>query len=600
MCMKENKNSSGFTLIEVLVGTAVFLIFAVGIYSTVSLVFKVVYQSRVRILETALLSEQLEVARNLPYEDVGIENGLPVGVLPANQILTRNGINFFVTTTVRNIDDTFDGTLGGAPNDTSPADYKLVEMSAVCANCLQKTPVILSTMVAPKSLEGASENGALFVYVYNMNGLPVQGANVHVVNSATNPDTVLDDVTDATGMLRIVDAPTGTLSYNITVSKDGYSSDYTVSSTTEIPNPFKPPSNVVSQMVTEIYFAIDEVGSIAVNTLNPSCVAIGSVPLNLHGEKRLAAEPDVYKYDEDFTTNGSGTYSLTDMEWDKYHLSLGSAVYDVAGSVPMLPLDLTPGLSQQLSVVLRAHTTNSLLVKVRDAGTKLPLSDASVRLTATGYDETLVTSLGYARQTDWSGGGGQVAYTNESKYFFDNGNLTINSPAGDLKLKKVGNFYLNNGILESSTFDFGSAVSLHNIIWEPLSQSSSKVGNDPIKFQIATSNSSTPTTWEFLGPDGTVDTYYISTTTLIYQPIPARYMRYKAFLSTADTKYPVTLSEVAFTFTNSCTPPGQVFFYGLSSGTYNIEVIRNGYTTNAGTLDISGNNETEINLSPSE
>lgn len=592
-------NRSGFTLIEVLVGTAIFLIFAVGIYSTIDLVFKVVYQSRVRILETALLSEQLEVARNLPYESVGILNGVPAGVLLSSKILTRNGIDFFVTTTVRNIDDAFDGTLGGSPNDTSPADYKLVEMSAICANCLQKTPVILSTMVAPKSLEGASKNGALFVYVYDMNGLPVQGANVHVVNSATNPDTVLDDVTDAAGMLRVVDAPTGTISYSINVGKSGYSSDYTVASSAQIPNPLKQPANVVSQMVTEIYFSIDRVGTVALHTLNPSCAAIAGVPLSLHGEKRLAADPDVYKFSSNFTTNGNGEYNFSNLEWDKYHLALNSTAYDMAGSAPMLPLDLTPGLNQELSVVLRAHTTNSLLVKVRDAGAKLPLSNVSVRLTATGYDQTLITSLGYTRQTDWSGGSGQVEYTNESKYFSDNGNLTINYPAGDLKLKKVGNFYLNNGILESSTFDFGTAVSLRNIIWEPLSQYY-KVGSDSIKFQIAASNSSTLVGWDFLGPDGTANTYYISTTTLIYQAAPARYIRYKVFLNTVDTKYTPTLSEAAFTYTSSCTPPGQVFFNGLSAGAYNLEITRGGYAVNVGALEISGNTETEVNLSPIE
>lgn len=597
--MKKNRNSSGFTLVEVLVGTAVFLLFALGIYGTINLVFKVVYQSRVRILETALLSEQLEIARNLPYENVGIVNGVPAGVLPASQNFTRNGIVFIVTTTVRSIDDSFDGTLGGSPNDTSPADYKLVEMAAICQYCLQKEPVILSTMVAPKSLEGASNNGVLFVYVNDMHGLPVQGANVHIVNSATSPATVIDDVTDSSGMLRVIDAPTGTLSYSINVSKSGYSSDYTVSASEQIPNPFKPSANVVSQMVTEIYFLIDRVGGITVNTLNPACTALGEISLRARGEKRLAAEPDVYKFDSNFITDGNGDYVFSNVEWDKYHFATNTNAYDIAGTIPMLPLDLTPGLYQEVSLVLRAHTANSLLVKVRDAGTKLPLSDASVRLTAAGYDETLVTSLGYARQTDWSEGGGQEIFTNESKYFSDNGNLAVSSPAGDLKLKKVGNFYLNNGILESSTFDFGTAVNLHNIIWEPLAQSS-KVGNDPIKFQIATSNSSTPTVWDFFGPDGTGSTYYTSTTTLVYQAEAARYMRYKVFLSTADTKYTPILSEAAFTYTNSCTPPGQVFFYGLTAGTYNIEVARSGYTTNAGELDIKGNAETEINLSPVE
>src|SRR2546428_4673650 len=47
--------------------------------------------------------------------------------------------------------------------------------------------------------------------------------------------------------LRLVDAPTTSLSYNITVTKSGYSSDYTVSSTPSNPSPTKLPASVVSE-----------------------------------------------------------------------------------------------------------------------------------------------------------------------------------------------------------------------------------------------------------------------------------------------------------------------------------------------------------------
>ena len=113
------------------------------------------------------------------------------------------------------------------------------------------------------------------------------------------------------------------------------------------------------------------------------------------------------------------------------------ASYDIAGSVPMLPLKFNAGESQTLSLILRPHTSNSLLVKVKDAGTGLPLSDASVQLSKTGYDNTIVTGLGYVRQTDWSSGSGQIFYTNESAYFFDDGNLELSTPAGDVKIKKI-------------------------------------------------------------------------------------------------------------------------------------------------------------------
>ncbi len=599
--MSFKKVNSGFTLIEVLVAIGIFLLFALGVYGGVQMIFKVVYMSRTRILETALISEELEVARNLPYDQVGILNGVPTGLLSHTKTVTRNGQSFDLVTTVRNIDDTFDGMATGTPTrDTAPADYKLVEISAICSSCIQKEPVILSTIVAPKGLEGASQNGHLFIQVFDADGQAVPTANVSV-NAVVRTSTIaINDVTDNDGWLRIVDTPTGTLAYNISVTKFGYSSDYTVASTVQNPNPLVPPANVVSQMVTEISFSIDRLANLTLHTISNVCAAIGGVGFNLYGDKKLGKNPDVYKYSHNFITDGSGNYVVGSLEWDNYHLSTSGTAYDVAGSIPMLSLNITPGLTQDVSLILRAHTANSLLVKVVDAGTGLPLSDATVRLFGTGFDETIATGLGYVRQTDWSSGSGQILFTNETKYFSDSGSLDTNSPSGDIKLKKVGQYYLNSGWLESSTFDLGTTVDFHNIIWMPLSQPTS-TGADAVLMQIATSNSSSPAIWNFNGPDGTAATFYTATSTLIHSNNNGnQYLRYKLFLSTADTHATPQFSEVAFTYTNNCIPPGQVFFPGLSAGTFTIEVNRSGYAPNSGSVEISGNNEATVNLSTSD
>jgi len=594
------KDRNGFTLIEVIVATAIFLLFALGIYGAINLVFKIVYQSRTRILETALLSEQLEIARNLPYDSVGIVNGVPSGVLPYSTTTIRNGEIFNLVTTVRNIDDPFDGTLGGTPNDTAPADYKLVEMSAMCQNCIQHTPVILSTIVAPKQLEGASSNGALFIQVFDVNGLPVVGANVTVTDTAHTPAIVIHDVTGNDGYLRIIDTPTGTQSYYINVSKSGYSTDYTVAPGDSAPTPVKPPANVVTQDITDISFSIDKLSNLTLHTIGTACSVIGSVNLNMTGVKKIAIDPDIFKFNKNFATNSSGNYSFPNLEWDTYLVSVtGTATYDVAGSIPMLPLNINPGLTQDASIILQAHSSNSLLVNVVDAGTGLPLSDATVELTASGYDETRITGYGFARQTDWLGGSGQAAYTNLTKYFSDSGTISGSASAGDLKLKKTGNSYANSGWLQSSTFDLGTQANFNNIIFSPLSQPS-QTGANPITFQLAASNSSSPSSWNFLGPDGTAGTYYTATNTLVWSGLSGnRYFRYKVFLNTISTSYTPTLSEVSFTYTTSCTPPGQIFFSGLSAITYTLNVSHSGYTSNDGDINVSGNESTVVNMSPS-
>lgn len=594
--MLKRNLSKGFTLIEVLVAVAIFFIFAMGVYSTINIIFKIVYQSRMKILETALLNEKMEVIRNMKFEDVGTEGGLPSGDWPASTTTIRNGVTFVLTTTIRNVDDAFDGTMGGTPDDASPADYKLVEMTAVCTNCAQQIPVVMSTKVAPKQLEGASENGALFVYVFDAFGLPVSEASVHVTNNQVSPVVDLTDTTGADGMLKILDAPTGTMSYNINVTKSGHSSDYTVSPSVSNPNPVKPPSNVVSQMITDISFSIDDLGGMDISTVDSACNAIGSVPFSIHGNKVIGTDPDIYKYSADYTTSGGGLKSLANMEWDRYSIDITGGTYDLAGASPPVPVNLTPGLAQNVFLTLASHSSDSLLVLVNDAGTGLPLSGASVRLYSGSYDNTLTTGLGYVRQTNWNGGSGQTDYTDQTKYFSDSGSVDNNSPVGDLKLKKSGSRYLGSANLESSTIDLGQSVNFGNIIFTPLSQPA-QCGANPITFQIATRDT-VPGTWTYLGPDGTDATFYNSASTVIWSGHNGRrYMRYKVFLNTADDRYTPTLSEAAFTYTNSCTPPGQTFFSSLSAGAYILEVSRSGYSTNSGTLDISGTMSTVVNLS---
>lgn len=578
---------------------AIFALFALGIYEGVRYIYKVVYISRVRILETAVLSEELEVARNLAYSDIGISGGVPAGVLPYSKTVMRNGMPFTIISTVRNIDDAFDGlATGTVPIDTAPADYKLVEMSIVCNACLQKQPVILSTIIAPKNLETATNNGSLFINVFDANGAPVSGANVSVSNTAVLPNIFLNDVTDNDGWLRIVDVPTSTISYNISVTKDGYSTDYTIPMSGSV----KPPSTVTSQNVTEIYFSIDRVGALNISTINPNCSFAENRSFNIWGEKIIArgepeVTPDTPKYSETFTTDG-GAIAIPNAEWDKYWFSVPSSAWTIGGTIPMLPVNLTAGADQSVSLVVKPYSEQSLLLNVNDSGTLLPLSGASVRLFKTGYDQTILTGLGYMRQTDWSGGNGQIAYDDETKYFADSDNLDLDSPEGDIKLKRTGGDYATDGWLESSTFDIGSAVNFQNIIFEPLDQDEETGGNS-LRFQIATSNSSSPASWDFKGPDGTGSSYYTATSTVIHADHDdQRYLRYRVFLSTADDKFTPHLSEIAFTFTSTCVPPGQSYFgdLGSSTSTFEYAISRAGYTSASGTVDVAGNTIYTVNL----
>ncbi len=106
--------------------------------------------------------------------------------------------------------------------------------------------------------------------------------------------------------------------------------------------------------------------------------------------------------------------------------------------------------------------------------------------------------------------------------------------------------YATSGQLESSTFDTSTSTVAYN--W--ISWSSHVPQNTEIKLQLATSNSSNGP-WSFVGPDGTSSTYYTDGAhEFINDSVHRnqRYIRYKAYLSSAaDLQAPV-LEEVRISY----------------------------------------------------
>lgn len=590
----------GFTLIEVVIGATLFALIGVSVYQGYTTILTLVSASRAKIAATDLINEQLELIRNLPYQDVGVVGGIPSGLIPNIQAINRDGSLFTVTTTIRNIDDPFDGVIGGAPNDLSPADYKLVQIDLACSNCKNFSTMDVSTRVAPKNLETASTNGALFVRAIDANGQPIVNAQVHIENNAISPPVVIDDVTGIDGSLQIVDAPPGNNAYEITVTKSGFTTDKTYATSTGNPTPTKPHATVLLQQVTQISFIIDQVSTVNVSTLTGTCTPVSGISFSMKGTKLLGTDPDVYKYDNTFVTGGSGLSSLPNVEWDTYSLVVNTAGYYLAGVNPLLPVTVLPGATQNINLILTNDTPSHLLVTVKDSATLLPVSGATVTLTKSGYSNELLTGRGYLQQTDWSGGGGQSDFLDSTKYFSSDGQMDSLNPTGELKLNNIFGVYVPSGELISSTFDTGTTSNFNQISWNPTSQPPA-VGTPNVRFYFASSlANNASTTWSFLGPDGTGSTYYdVSNTNINSVHNNDRYFRYKLLFNTASSTFTPIISDVSTTFTSECIPPGQVFFSGLSTGTSTITVNKAGYAQSQIDIDISGNsNQQEIILFP--
>lgn len=588
----------GFGLMESLIGVAVFLVVALSVYGIYARLLEGANYSEAKISAAAIANEQIEIIRNLPYADVGLVGGIPPGKIKPVQSIARSGDNFTVRATIRNIDDSFDGTLGGTPNDLSPADYKFVQIDITCDPCKNFSPLYFATHVAPKNLETASTNGALFVRVFDANGIPVPGASVHIENNSASPSIVIDDSTNNDGMLQVIDAPPGVNVYEISVTKSGYTSDRTYTpGAPSNPNPTKPHATVAVQQVTQLSFAIDRASTMNVSSLTETCSAVPGVNFNMSGTKLIGTSPDVLKYSASHITDSVGRKTISNLEWDTYDINFTDTAYDFAGSIPLHPIIIDPNAAQNIKFIMAVKNPSSLLATIKDAATGLQLSDASVRLYKSGYDSTLITNRGFIKQTDWSGGPGQEIFIDSSKYLDSDGNISDSNPAGEIKLKQIFGEFQPSGILTSSTFDIGSPGNFYTIEWQPTSQPPD-AGANSVRFQIATNNDNA--TWDFLGPDGSAGTYYTTSNSNINSAHNnSQYLRYKVFLSTASTTWTPNVADAFITFASSCVPPGQVFFTGLSAGNYTLDVSKSGYQNFSAPVDVGSSWQSiEVILSP--
>ncbi len=599
--MQYNKNKNhGFTLVETLVGVAVFLIVSIAAYNAYIGLFKLINVNKYKLLAINLANEQFEIAKNMPYKDIGIVQGIPVGLIPRTQTLSRGGVNFTVDSIVRNIDLPFDGTIGGIPNDLSPADNKLLQITVSCPLCSAEfAPITLTGRIAPKNLETASNNGALFIKVFDANGQPIQNVNVHIVNVATSSNIIVDDITDQNGMLQIVDIPPDQNAYRISVSKTGYSSDRTYPlGGSANPYPLKTDASVVVGQVTQVSFSIDRLSTMNFLSQNSECQIFPNYNFNISGSKTVGQ--DVLKYYSNKQTNSNGALSLNDIEWDTYTIENLDSTLDLVGINPIIPITVNPNSTQDISLILKSKNPRTLLVNIKDSSTGLPLSDVTVNIEGGSINKSLITGKGYIAQTDWSQGKDQADFVDSAKYFNDNGNIDANSSVGNIKLLDIFGHYADNGVLESSTFDLGTNVNFGTLTWSP-KDIPEGAGNDAIRLQFASNKENTPTTtWTFMGPDGTSNSYYkVSDTSISNIHNSDRYARYKLYISTETATVTPMISDIAFTYTTACTPPGQVSFQGLQNLQYTIRANKTGYQNFEQTIDMDSNwKQLQVNMIP--
>ena len=404
LTLKENLVRGQF-YIDLIIAVAVLSILGLTLFRLSALSYEIISFNRARIAARHLAQEKVEYIRNLPYDDVGTQGGIPAGAIPQVENIERNGLNYVVRVAVIYYDDPFDGLV---PDDLLPTDYKKVRIDISWGGLAASNinPVTLITDISPKGIETAAGGGTLSILVFDANAQPVPQADIHIVASSVAPPVDLTLQTADNGRVVLPGTPTCVACYEITVSKTNYSTDKTYSQS-EVANPNKPHASILAGALTEISFAIDRVSTLNVTSRSDKTAEFTPLPgvsFRLRGEKVIGtdvSDEPVYKYDEEFTTDANGVQNVTNLEWDNYSVLLptGSA-YDVSATNPLTPLSTLPNTTTNFNFAVTGVTANNLWAVFKDGVTSTPIASVSGRLSFSGsYEPDGFT--GDTTEVDW-------------------------------------------------------------------------------------------------------------------------------------------------------------------------------------------------------
>ncbi len=247
--------SYGFSLIDVIVGTALMLIIFLALSGVlrVSLVLSSLTKAKAAAVEVA--NTQMEYLQGLAYASLGTLNGIPAGPVPQNATSTVDGITYAVRTYIQYQDDPADG-VGAADTNNVTTDYKIGKVTVSYSLYSIPKSVTLVSNFAPPGIESSTGGGTLSLHVVNAAGTDVANASVQIVNASTSPAVNLTTITDSNGLVLIGGAATSS-QYQIYVSRAGYSSAQTYPRTAQNVNPTPGYLTVAGNLTTSATFAID-------------------------------------------------------------------------------------------------------------------------------------------------------------------------------------------------------------------------------------------------------------------------------------------------------------------------------------------------------
>lgn len=573
------KRQKGFTFIETLVGVFVLMVIMIGLYGAFQLGFKVVAQSKARVTATALANQKIELAWNFPYNQVGTVGGIPAGNIPETEIVVRNNVEYTIKTTIGYIDDQFDGV---APEDTLPNDYKRVKVKVSWLGFLADQ-IILITDVTPQGLETIEDGGNLLISVFDALGGPIPQANINIINDQVDPLINTNYQTNDQGQYLVVGAPSSTAAYQITITKPDYSTDRTYG-TDEITNPEKPDTTIIENKLTEASFSIDLLSNLTVRTLSPW----GSDNF----ADSFANQDNISESSNILVNQGQVTLMTTESTTTIEYLPAGYLISDeiIPNDIndwnELFWTDTEPEETDIKYQILYKNGEDWLLVPDDN------LTNNSIGLDSSPVDLSSLATTTYEQLKIKANLSTSNTSTSPTLFDWDVSWITgLATPISYVSFNLQGNKIIGTDSEENPVYKYSSdhttgadgQITINNLEWDvydfaiALSENLDLVNTDPVSLLPGTNQSIDL----FLEAENSfLVTLYDSET---LEPVFSGQIRlYNSGLNYDQTQ-----------FTDQ---QGQTLFIPLETANYNIEIEADGYQNYSGSVWISGDANTIINL----
>lgn len=368
---------SGFSLVEVIIVAALSVIVFGALFSSFQYSLRLISYSRAKLSALSLASDRMEYFRSLPYTEVGVVSGYPVGTIPQNSVISLNGVDFSERVRVDYVDDPKDGTAGADSNGII-LDYKQVRLEYTWNIAGNTNKIQMVSNIVPRSIETTAGGGTVRINVLDANSALLPGASVQLINPTLTYDVT--NLTDASGAALFNVQADGGYQAVVTANVAGnqYSTSQTYEATVAVPNPSVAPFAVLESDVSTLTFQIGELSDMEISTY--SSLVSGSVV-------------------ETFTDlSGVASASNVTSDTDLLVLTNSLGVYDVAGVAylnTVTPASLTEWVKVRVAASLPANTAHKVQFYTGAApGPYTLIPDVDLPGNAVGFTSTMIDLSG--------------------------------------------------------------------------------------------------------------------------------------------------------------------------------------------------------------